>query len=126
MYRNCAVLCLRNLSLALSSAVIQDDFALETLFYVLASVRLDDDLTITPPDSLTRVDIETVARVAFEQLYTKIKIILAIKGSKCPNTQAMNGLSSHPGSVHVQSPDIPVNFVVERVRNRTTMRMRMD
>lgn len=121
LYRDCVVLCLQSLSLSLNSAVINDEMAQEILFYILASIRLDNQPLVAPSDPMTKQDIETAARVAFEQLHDRIRTILAIKTTKTeePSGSGSGGISRRGNSTNANENGAPGTAARERGRGNS-------
>ncbi|CAN8064786.1 unnamed protein product [Agarophyton chilense] len=80
----CAVLCLKCISICLSSRIMFELASQQMLFDILASIRLDDEPCIEPSDPLTDADVHAAAKAAFQQLQNGLSSVLTFGGNDEP------------------------------------------
>lgn len=82
VHRDCIELCLRSLTISLSSKTLADAAAEDLLFTILASVRLDGSAPVEASDPFTSADIHIAAKHAFKQLRQTLVEVLSLDSSE--------------------------------------------
>lgn len=93
MLKDCAMLCLKSLTVTLNSSILSDSISQRLLFATLACVRLDGEPIIEASDPFMPEDVHAAAKVAFEQIRIVLTEILSDEGMEDEDNEEMRGAS---------------------------------